>query len=203
VDYSWSLLDSTLSRAGGDFSLNKIKPGLYSIIFQRQDKKAFSGYFHYYQGDSLLPLGYVELKNTQNIQGSIKDTTAYPGVKRWLLHLVGTPFIDTVQDNGRFSFADIPAGFYNFKIGAPVQDTTPMFPFFGLIVNICGTTVVDRNDAAYFLWAADTLAVNNSDSTISIPWRTNAVTSNISFGPDTVKLTIDNYKIEYTSSTNP
>jgi hypothetical protein len=203
VDYTWTLQDSTLSTGTGEFRLNSMKPGNYTLLFQRQSKKTFSGYFQYGPGNSVMDLGYVELNNTENITGSIRDTAASPGLKRWVLNLVGTPYVDTVDYNGGFNFADVPAGFYNFKIGAPVLDSVPMVPYFGLITSINGTSVVDRYNAVYFIWATDSLAVNNNASTISIPWQTNAMSSNMSFGPDTTKLNIDNYRIEYTTTQNP
>ena len=203
VDYTWTLKDSTLSDSKGDFRIDSMKPGYYSLIFQCSNKKGFSGYFNYTADDTLLQLGYVELKNTQNIQGKIRDTTKQPGVKRWVLDLVGTPYIDTVELDGRFNFTDVPIGYYNFKIGASIQDTGYTIPYFTLVTNLNALTVVDRYDTVYFIWAADSLAVNNPGSTITIPWQTNAKTNDMSFGPDTTKLNIDNYSIEYTTTQNP
>jgi hypothetical protein len=79
--YSWEAIKATVTDSNGNFFLDSLDSGYYSLTFCLDSLKAFSGYITFSPGDSSLLLDSVPLQNTQNITGTIQDTldTPYPG----------------------------------------------------------------------------------------------------------------------------
>jgi hypothetical protein len=195
--YTWHAVDSTAAGSDGNFSFGSVKPGEYALIIQYQTKKAFSGYFKVLENNPLLALGYMELQNTKNIQGRISDTqtvSAAPVV----IGLVGTPFADTVAQNGNFNLAGLPAGFYNLQLSdslsgtlnsvLPVLPPLPVFDWWGATLAVHST-------------ANNNVAVDAFQ--ISVPWDVNSMTNFITVASDSTKLQVNGFSIFFTTVDNP
>lgn len=205
TDYLWTLKASTQTDSNGVFRIDSMKAGYYSFIAEHHEKKAFSGYFSYHSEDTLLNIGTFQVTNTRNIQGTIHDTSSNGNKKILVLGLVGTPYTDTISDNETtLHFDSIPEGDYNFRILSvkEVQAQQDTLPYFSYIIN----TSLNHNTPT----GNDTLqasikpgqAFSRSDSLITVPWATNASYNSMLILLDAVKLNVENYQIEYTTTLN-
>jgi len=96
--FSWDTIVSILTDVNGQFIVDSISFGSYSILVQKEGLKDFA-YFDYNLELGAILVDSVLLKPTQKIEGTIKDT-AGTNDKIIYLGLVGTPYLDTVGING-------------------------------------------------------------------------------------------------------
>ncbi|MBL8025295.1 MAG: hypothetical protein JNL74_02730 [Fibrobacteres bacterium] len=151
LNMSWYATDSSLTDSSGHFSFEIDTMGQYSVLASYQSLKAFSGIININSLKKSINNLTLELKNTINIDGSLRDTsqTNYSKLK---LGIIGTPFITECFSNSSFYFTEVPQGDLQFYASVLsihsriTNDTThyynqPSFPFFSFPVVIQNDTV--------------------------------------------------------------
>ncbi len=186
--YDWSKTDSSTTDSEGEFCFKEPNVGYYSIIIQQGNKKAFSGYFRIISRDTLLDLGEIILEQTLNVKGTIKDTSVAANL--FQLGLVGTPFIDTCNVSGGFTFDSIPKGFMNFDIRQLQMEKAINSIFYTSADMRSLTHDTTNSDLVNVFTRASHLATWPVDSTV------------VETSPNKTKLTVNHYTIEYTSTIN-
>jgi hypothetical protein len=208
VDYSWTQLKTVTTDTNGKFTIDSMEAGDYTLLFQKDDKKAFSGYFRYEKEDSTVTLVAL-LENTITIKGQISDT-ASASSKEFYLGLVGTPYFDTASATDSFCFANIPSAEYKWRI----QDSTIETSF--RTVLFADTLTVASAPSSFNLITAgnyyiDTLAREDTaylDTSNNVPvfpwfgWSVDAADVVMEPTENKVQMTQDNYLIEYTITEN-
>jgi hypothetical protein len=177
--YEWSLADSTLTDVNGAFGFDSLAAGFHSIVLEKDIFKAFTGYFNHRGNDSTIDLGMVPAEKTTNIAGIIESKYPYNSL---VLGLVGTPFGDTVIDDG-FKLNDIPGGSYKMEIILQaVSDST----------NYASNVVNNKP-------SADTsYLIDDSDLPIGPAGQADSV----KIVSDTIEISGENFTIKYTVSEN-
>ena len=209
IDYAWALSDSTHANAQANFTLDSIEPGNYTLIYQKGDRKTFSGYCNIEESDDTVTC-VAFLEPTQTICGTIRDT-ADTVSREFYLGLVGTPYFDTVTTADSFTFANIPAGKYKWDIRSEVIKS----PIGNSVLFADSTIFVRAAMATSFYLAVDNMSVVDTmadsylDEKNAVPvlpwwgWEVDSATVNIEPVEKKIRMTDETYVIEYTVTENP
>jgi len=208
--YVWEVVKTIQSDTSGFFRLDSIESGSYSILITSGDKKGFSGYIEYTEKGPTLELDSLFVSSTQNISGTIKDSSGNID-SNLVLGLIGTPYSDTVTNTGSFVFNNIPIGDFIMDITKfttkieSVFINTGISPDSLLFDSLQITFQGSRNqvisistfDFSPSLDTSYVIAYSDSSS-IGINVINEDQIDTVTVQNSTIKIVSDNYTIEYT-----
>jgi len=198
--YTEKQAGAALTDNNGNFRINGLAAGTYSMVFEQGNQKCFSGYFSYRADDTPLDFGYLTLNPTQTLRGTIRDTTA-TRASLLVLSLVGTAYSDTADTSGAFAFTAIPLGKYYLSVRGVLINGLPGSTDVATTVLVSDTLRPGIASMQSSLPYNDFLAVLSGDSADNSTIMPN-ISGSIIHQSDTVSIATGDFLIKYTQESN-